>query len=287
MSTLLNSIKEAGMEAISAEIYLILINNGELTPKKIMEHTDLSRASIHEALNDLFVKDFITYRKEGRNAYYTPVHPNKLQTLVEEKKRETKIFEHNIIDTIHSLSGAFNLTQNKPGVRFFEGVDGIKEVLKDTFVHNTSKQIYAFTDLAGYAETLGEWNTKYYAKKRKDLGINLKALVPDNEKALEFLKGYVATELTDILFIDHTKFPFSTEINIYNGRVSFVSFAKEKSTGILIENEAYYQTMKSIFEFAWKTGHVYNDLKQPDWKNEGIKKDTRSAAEKMEEDLDK
>ena len=130
-------------------------------------------------------------------------------------------------------------------------------------------------------------NTKYYAKKRKDLGINLKALVPDNEKALEFLKGYVATELTDILFIDHTKFPFSTEINIYNGRVSFVSFAKEKSTGILIENEAYYQTMKSIFEFAWKTGHVYNDLKQPDWKNEGIKKDTRSAAEKMEEDLDK
>jgi len=298
MSTLQENLISAGIEPIAVEIYLILLNHGELPPKEIISHTSLSRASIHDALALLLTQGLVTYRKEGRNAYYAPEHPNKLFSFIETKKRETSLFEDEMKETIRNLTGAFNLTQNKPGVRFFEGIEGVKEVLKDTFINNTSKILYTYTDLAGYADIIGDWNSTYYAPKRKEMNIRLKALVTDEEKALKFLKGYKASELTEILFLDHTVFPLATEVNIYDGRVSFVSFAKDKPMGVLIENHDFYLTMKSVFEFAWKTGNTCYDHKQPTWDNQTqntphpkkqeekkTESESLSVAEQMKKDL--
>ena len=124
MPSIQETLETAGLEPIVAEIYLILVENGELTVPKVLEHTDLSRASIYDALAELLAKEYVEYRKEGRNAFYRPVHPNKLFGLIEDKKREVALLEGEMGETVSSLVGAYNLANNKPGVQYFEGDEG-------------------------------------------------------------------------------------------------------------------------------------------------------------------
>lgn len=267
-TTLHETLLKTGMEPTTAEIYLTLVENGEMTVPGLLEKVPLSRATVYEALPTLLAEGFVEYRKEGRVAYYKPNHPTKLFTLMEEKKREVVLLEGEFKNMVQSLAGMFNLSNNQPGVRLFEGIDGIQEMLEDTFTHNEQKKLYTFTDLSAYAKYLGDWNKTYYAPKRKELGIELKGLVLDNTEALEFLRGYTASELTEVLFIDHKIFPFGTEINIYEDHVSFISFAKDLPMGVLIENKEIAQTLKSIFEFAWGLAKEYYQHPQPTWKEE-------------------
>ena len=266
MTTLLDTLTKAGLEPSAAQIYLSLAENGEMSVPEILKKTSLSRAMVYQILPTLLFKGYVEYRKEGRNVFYKPVHPGKLHDLIEQKKRDTMLLENELGNTIKTLGGLYNLANNKPGVRFFEGLDGIKEMLNNTFINNTQKELRTFTDLAGYSDALGEWNASYYAPKRKELGIRLQGIVTNHPKALEFLKNYEATDITEVLFIDNTVFPLASEINIYEDQVSIITFSKVTPVGILINNKDIATTMKSIFQFAWIMGKKNNSLPQPEWK---------------------
>ena len=120
-------------------------------------------------------------------------------------------------------------------------------MLNDTILNNQGKQLLTFSDVAGYANYLKQWNAEYYAPKRKELGIYEKVIIPDNKAALDYMRNYKANEVTDIIFIDHALFPFSTEINIYDNKVSFVTFSERGHVGVILEN-------KEIAQTAWLAG---------------------------------
>jgi sugar-specific transcriptional regulator TrmB len=83
-------LKEYNFTEPEIELLQILIEQGESTVSTILTHTTLSRTSVHDALNSLLAKDILEYRKEGRNAYYKSVHPNKLYAVLEEKNRRPR-----------------------------------------------------------------------------------------------------------------------------------------------------------------------------------------------------
>ncbi len=154
-----------------------------------------------------------------------------------------------------SLISDFNLVSGRPGVRFFEGIDGIKEALSDTLINNTKRQILTFSDLANYVKYLNEWNAKFYAPRRRQFQIHEKAIVPDHPTAQSFLKEYLANplsdQLTEVYFADHKLYPFKTEINIYENKVSFVTFGEKNHIGVIIENKEIFDSMSSIFNIIW------------------------------------
>src|SRR3990167_3866587 len=117
MATSTDTLIAAGMEPVVAEIYLVLIQNGELTVPQILEKTTLSRASVYDALTLLVAQDYVGYRKQGMHAFYKPGHPNKLFELIEQKKRDVALLEGEVKETVSSLIGTYNLTQHRPGVR--------------------------------------------------------------------------------------------------------------------------------------------------------------------------
>jgi hypothetical protein len=153
----------------------------------------------------------------------------------------------------------------KPGVRFYEGLEGIKQVLKDTLVNNQQKSLLTFSDVGGYAQYLSEWNTKYYAPERQAKKIFEKVIIPNSQGALDYMKDYKGSEVTEILFIDNDLYPFSTEVNIYENKVSFVTFSPRVHVGVIVESKEIAETMTSIFNFTWKLGKKYCANLQPEW----------------------
>ena len=157
-------ILEKSLEPNVAEIYLILAKNGELTVPEIGQYTEFSRTVIYDCLSDLLAKDFLDYHKEGRKAFYKIKHPGKLMDLAEDKKREAGLFSDELANVVNALTGSYKLTENKPGVRFFEGVEGMKEALADSL--NATETVYAFVDIDATQKYVDEINKEYVKKKK-------------------------------------------------------------------------------------------------------------------------
>lgn len=253
MPSIHETLTTAGLDAIAAEIYLVLVDYGESTVPQVLQHTELSRASVYDALADLLAKEYVEYRKEGRNAFYKPLHPNKLFGLLEERKREVALLEGEMGETIRSLVGSYNLSQNKAGVRFFEGEEGMQAILEDSL---TSKEtILTFADIEAINTHIDDVNTAY-VKKRDDLGIKKRAIIADTPFARDYLKTY-HVDTTDIRFIGGKAHPFKNVMQIYDGKVSYLTLTKEKMVGVIIQDQEVYDMHRSLFEYIWSTLKSY------------------------------
>lgn len=254
-TSLHDTLLKVGLEPTVIEVYLILIENGEMMVPQILAKTTLSRATVYDALPLLLAKDFIEYRKEGRVAYYKPAHPNKLLTLLEEKKREVALLEGEMKETVRSLTGTFNLALHKPGVRFYEGIEGIKEVLWDSL--QTTGEIFTMGDLETFVKHSKPIHDEYLAERKKR-NIAKKAIMVDSPFNREFLANY-DFQLTAIrLMTDSLPIMFSsTIITIYNDRVSFVTFSNDSMVGLIVQEKFIHDCQKSIFDYLWNKSQPF------------------------------
>lgn len=249
-SPLFDTLVKAGLEPTSAEVYITLIGLGEASVGAIEKQTPFSRATLYDALSTLLAAGYLEYRKEGRNAYYKPVHPQKLEELITQKKRETALLETELGEAIRTLTGSFNLTLNKPGVKFYEGKEGIRHVLWDSLTaHET---IYTLGDLELFANHYNDLNSEY-VEERKKRKIFKKAITNDTEFTRNFLKNYDTT-FTETKLISHlpTKF-HSTILEIYDDKISYTTYANNSLLGVIIQDKQIYSMNRSIFEFMWET----------------------------------
>jgi sugar-specific transcriptional regulator TrmB len=216
-------------------------------------------------LGNLADLELANTKKIGKKTVYNAAPPEKLEEFLADQEKELSRQKNTLTQIMGDLGSVYRLAHNKPGVRFFEGIEGIKEVLEDTLRNNTQKMILTFSDAAGYSTYLKDWNTNYYAPKRKKLGIFEKVIIPDSPKALEFLRNYKSNEVTEVLFVDHKNYPFKTEINIYENKISFVTFSEKTHIGVIINNDEIVHTLTSVFNLLWMCGQKYYKDTQPEW----------------------
>ena len=250
MQTQQETLINAGFDPSEAEIYEIFIKNGELDVPKLQEYTDLSRATIYDSLASLMAKGYIDYRKEGRRAFYRPNHPNKLFNLVEEKKHEAIQFSLEMSSLVEHMTGAFNLSSNKPGVRFFEGVEGLKEIYKDTLIPKSNR--YSIISPTSADPEMRKWLQTVYIPKRIKLQIYSKAIISDTKEKEKFPKKEPKF-LRESRIVSPEEFPIDISIMLYGKqKIAFVSYGTKEMIGFIIESPAIYRSLRSFFELAWQ-----------------------------------
>jgi len=265
-------LQSLGLTGVQAEILDCLLQTGPQKASDIAKKTKRPRGVAYKGLEEL-IELGLAIKKEAKAgiAVFAPEHPSNLERVLEQKEKDLAKTKSAFASSLPDLVSAFNLASNKPGVRFYEGEEGVKKVLEDNLISNPDKKLFTFSDVASYATYLSDWNTNYYAPKRKKLGVFERVIIPDNARALEYMKDYKSNEVTDILFIDHKTYPFATEINIYNQKISFVTFSPDFMVGVIIENKEIYTTLLSIFNFIWEFGKSNLNASQPDWLKKQIK----------------
>lgn len=248
MSGIQETLKKLDFEPSGAEIYLILAKNGEMTVPQILEKTQLSRATVYEILSTLIASDLAEYRKEGRIAYYAPTHPNQLFDLLEKKKRAMSLLEGELGGAVKNLIGSYHLSMRKPGVRFFEGVEGLKEIYLDTIAQ--SGKIYSVISPSAIDSELSQWVKQTFIPLRVQKGIESVFLADDSQSPQEF-PAEDTKFLTKTVIVPRDKFPFDVEMKMYGGdRVALISPSSDELIGMIIQSKSIYTTMKSLFMLA-------------------------------------
>lgn len=246
MPIIQDTLIQAGLDPSSASIYIYLAENGEQGVPAIMAATSLSRAGAYDALNLMVAQGYVEYRKTGRNAYYKAAHPTKLLGLAEERQRETALLAKEMEGVVTQLTGAFNLGNAKPGVRFFEGQTGLRQALWDSL--GTKGTIYTMTNASFTTPFAEELNQEYVAERVKR---------KVKKKILVF--GPATTTIAPPNEITETKKISSAlgddiAVEVYDDTISYLTISKETAVAFLIKNPAIAAYHRAIFEALWKQG---------------------------------
>ncbi|QQS21004.1 MAG: hypothetical protein IPL87_00390 [Candidatus Moraniibacteriota bacterium] len=262
-----SSLEHIGLRPEQALIYESLMKSGPSSAGEVHKAVPLKRGLVYKVLDELVLLGLVEKKRveTEKTIRFEVCHPLKLKAFSERRETEAKNATLALEGVLPSLISDYNLVLGQPGVLVFEGLSGVKKVLEDNLDHNPEKKIFTFSDLDGYTKYLTDWNKCHYAPKRKRLGIYEKALVSNTEQAREFLKNYEANEFTEILLIDYARYPMKTEVNIYSGKVSFVTFSENSLIGVIIDNREIHDTLLTIWKLAWDLGRKSFAELQPSW----------------------
>lgn len=231
-----------------AVVYEYLLKNGEIAAGQIIKNTPIKRGVVYNALEELVNKDLAVKKIKNKIALFSPNHPDKLKQYLEQQEKEIAKAKNSLEANLPALISDFNLISGQPGIRIYEGKAGLIKVLFDSLSSQT--EILTYADIEGMEEYLGRDNDKYVTKRKK-LNLKKRGIVADTPYAREYLKNYDHS-VTNIRFIDGKKYPLFLEMEIYDNKISFMTFSRERLIGAIIENKEIYQTQKSIFEMIWK-----------------------------------
>ncbi len=246
------TLTQAGLEADQAHVYEALLQNGPLTAGRIHQRTPLKRGLVYKVLEELQALGLVTKKDAlGKVAIFEPAHPLKLKELAETKEKQAKQAQGALEGVLPQLTSQFNLASGKPGVRFFEGRDGIWEVLKDSL---TAKgEIYSYADIESIVKYINEINQKYVATRER-LKIQKKGIVLDTPFNRKYLSDYHTT-VTDVKLISYNSPAFESVMQIYDNKVSYITLSPDKMIGVIIDDPRIYQLHKWLFEWSWQHGY--------------------------------
>ncbi len=237
LQTLGFSEKESG-------VYIALLKLGKGTVTEISRNAGINRTTGYDILSSLTNKGIVSVSgKEPKQEFVAEsptsitVYLKKQAYLLNEniKKSENLVSE---LDLLHSV-------KNRPKIRFYEGIEGLKQVYEDTLTSTEAIRAYATVD--DMHNTLPNYFPEYY-KRRAKKDIFIRAIVPSTDVGKE-RQIHDKEERREISFVPADKYYFSPEINIYNNKVMIASW-REK-LGIIIESEEIADAMKKIYELAW------------------------------------
>ena len=258
---MLDELKKIGLSENEAKVYLALLELGSATAQDISKKSGIKRTTIYVQIEAMMKHGLVTsFEKEmnkGRapKTYFRAEDPENLKRVVEKEKSTMKEKESALAGILSDMVKLYVSSGERPRVRFFEGVEGLRVIQDEVFKIKASpgEEIKAIAPPDEVAKIFPS-HPQEYASRRIKKGIKVKLLYTSSQG--DFLKKFDKDELRESRYIPPEKFPFSCDIGIYGDSVAISNLSK-KPFGIIIENKDVANSMKTMFSLAWEAAEKY------------------------------
>lgn len=238
-------LTELGFSDKKASVYLALLELGASTTSEISRVAKINRTTGYDILESLVSDGLINSIGKTKVQKYVAENPDKVIVFLENtiKHNQEKLkMAYNLIPELLSIYNE----KEKPKVKFYEGIERVKEAFNDTL--NAKIEILGYAVGTDAFASVGEEYLRDYFKKRVAKNIKVRVIAPDDPDTLK-VTARDREEMRESLVVPRDKFYFTTETNIYNNKVIIVSW-KEKFA-VLIESKEIADAQKKVFELAW------------------------------------
>ncbi|NOS66772.1 MAG: hypothetical protein HOO67_00155 [Candidatus Peribacteraceae bacterium] len=235
---------ENGFTEKEAKIYLAVLALGEAPVSRVAAHTHLKRTTAYPVVENLKERGILTVTKKRGIQYVSAIAP---RILIDRLKQSAQLAE----EALPALMQMAYTSPLKPRIRFFEGIEGLKEILRE-FSYSTEPTM-GFTDYEQMPKELLAFIRSTVVPQRIKLSNPVKLIATRNQINLGVQKDDIVhySEHRLVEFPAGQKNPI--EILIYEkSKIAFLSFTKDELFGMIVDSAAIYETMKNIFMLLWQ-----------------------------------
>ncbi len=241
-------LKNFGLSEKEISVYLALIELGPSSVREISSKSKVNRGTTYDILKSLIALGIVSYYNKESKQYFIAEEPEKLLNAIDQKEEDLKEVKKNIQESLPLIKTLFEKQGGKPVVKFYEGSKGVRQIFEDVLeeVSKTPDWMYYLYSSATAEHrknvygAMPDFSKKRIAKKIKvkiiSLGEGGKLAGLDERKQMPAGKKNLK----------------ATHEIIYAGKVAHISIdSHEEPVGVVIQNDAIYQTQKLIFEYNW------------------------------------
>lgn len=238
-------LDELGIHKTKAEVYLAALELGRAKVRVIADKVSIPRTTANEVLEQLAKKGLVIKIHQGRTLIFEAEPPTKLKLLLKEQ-------EHKLDEVLPELKLLFNSAGFRPRIRFYEGVEGMKEVFKDTLTVK-NKLLRGILSMEDLYRTPGKKYMDEYVDKRISTGIKLQ-VIRSEIKEVEETWPSSQNENRELRYAPKNMI-FPMTIYLYDNKVGIIGTKKE-NFGIIIESEDLFHTLNNFFEITWDVARI-------------------------------
>ena len=246
------ALEQVGLGENEAILYNILLKQGESTVQELQKFSPFPRTMIYYVLSNLMQRDLVSFIKKTRRTVYIAEDPEKLYDLLHEKEKE---FEKNKIllqESIPELKNQFRLSQHRPGVRVFEGIEGYREALEDS-IHSRAEVVYSYVHVSEKKKS-GVEVREEMRLQRSAWGIHEHILLFDTPQAREFVKKNKSVKTIQCRLISQKLEAFDADVSLYHNKMMYTSYNGREPVILLTEDKNLFEMQKNIFTLLWRLG---------------------------------
>lgn len=248
MEHLLQSLSYYGFSTKESKVYLASLELGSAPWATIARRASEKRATVYSILKEFVKKGIATSVVRNHVTYFSVISPKILAENLENNASNFKI-------SVPELLAITDKIGKQAKVQFFEGLEGIKHMYDQT-LETPEHTLYAFLNPSIAAPELQSYLNAVYLPKRLANNMTAHVLLSGNQDhswVYQPLKGKSkANKLTHIRTAPRTLQCFDNEVNIFGkDKVCIFNFSSQEMSGIIIQSQSFYNTMKHIFEFIW------------------------------------
>lgn len=242
---MLTVLKKLGLSDKEIRVYGALLSLGSGAVRQVALAAKVNRGTTYDILRDLRERGLVNFLGQGSRRVFTAEDPEHLKTLIaheQERLQEAavELDEHlPALRSLHARGGA------KPVVRYFEGKRGIRTLLGDVLrVMGVSpeKLYFVYSSSAIREHYHAAYPTFTAERIKKKIRVRVIAMGSGGDtKGLDERKWLTQKESSP------------TYTLIYRGHVAHIALdSSGQLVGVIIENEALYQSEKMIFAALWQ-----------------------------------
>jgi len=261
-TSLLSILTNIGLTEKESKVYLACLEKNNSPVSVIAKNAKINRVTTYDILEKLKEKGMVSFYTKQKIKYFNAINP---ELLLERFEKRTNDLRRSLPD-FKRISGV----TSHPRIKYFEGIEGIKEIYTDTLTAKTEILNYSNSQ-----EIRKSWPTydKDYVAKRASKKIHLRGICLKDEEG-EKVKSEDKKYYREMHLLPKEIFNFTNEINIYDDKVAIISFADEL-IGMIIESTEIANSQRAIFNMCWQYAdtieHVKTKLLKPITKDEIIK----------------
>jgi sugar-specific transcriptional regulator TrmB len=237
-------LTKSGLSKNESKVFLVLLELGRGTVTQITRKAGLNRTTGYDILDNLVTKGLASISGKEPKQEYIAESPDKIIFLLEKEINDKNERLGELKKILPEMKSLHNVA-GRPKVRFYEGVQGLKDVYEDTLTSHEEIRAYATYD--DMQKALPGYFPEYFYRRAKK-GISIRAIFPHTGPGIELSK-FDKEQKRETAMVPADKYYFTPEINIYDNKVMIASW-REK-LGIIIESTEIADAMKKIYELAW------------------------------------
>lgn len=238
----INLLKEIGLSNSEIQVYIKLLNLGNVKVGSLMKEISLHRSRVYEALNRLTDKGLVSYVIRNNIKFFEATDPDRLITYIEEEKEKLDEKEKEIKNLIPNLKKQIPLHPSAEAHVYY-GKEGFKTIRKDVL---KQKQTLYLLGAVGKEDKHLKYFFPNFERLRMKNKIKQKMLYDSEVKGKKITK----LPLMETKFLPK-EYSSPAVINIYADRVVNVLWQGENPICFMIINKAIADSYRKWFDLLW------------------------------------
>src|SRR6187549_935568 len=153
-----------GLSQKEAAVYVAMLTLGRGTVTQISRAAGINRTTGYDILGSLFEDGLVRISGKEPKQEYVAESPGNILKLLNKRLRETEERIHRAKEFVPKLESIHKI-DTRPQIKFYEGIEGLKQVYEDTLT--ATEPIVAYAAYEDMHTTLGDYFPAYYLRRAK------------------------------------------------------------------------------------------------------------------------